>query len=89
MEFKNKLFEKIYYSRFIASWIKAGGNFNKSKKVYVNEDHYYRTSMFEEWLRQITINGKHIPEETIKEIYELATSGKLELQEDAKKFLYG
>ena len=35
----------------------------------------------------MTINGKKIPEEVIREIYNLATNGKLELETSAKRYL--
>lgn len=71
--FENKVYETIYYSRFVASWIKAGGG----KLDY----------RFKEWLKSLIINGKHIPDEIITEIYNYAENGKLELQEHAKMFL--
>ena len=73
--FENKTFEGIYYSRFIASWINEGGG----KCDY----------RFREWLRTLTINGKAIPEEVIKEIVNLGSNGKMELEHIAKKFLKG
>lgn len=70
--FENKKFEGIYYSRFIASWINVGGKMNRR---------------FADWLRTIEVNGKDIPEDVIREIYNLATNGKLELENSAEKFL--
>lgn len=70
--FENKTFEGIHYSRFIASWNKAVG---KGHKLY-----------FKEWLKHLVINGKHLDEETISGIYDLATNGKFELEIDAKKW---
>ena len=70
--FKNKTFEGIYYSRFIASWYNEGGAPNWAMK---------------DWLRTLTVNGKTMPEEVIKEIYNLATNGKLELESSAKNFI--
>ena len=74
--FENKIYEGIHYSRFIASWVKVGGEL-KSRNAWLMKD----------WLRQLTINDKPIPEEVIMEIYIFATNGKLELQESAKRFL--
>ena len=72
----NKEFEGIYYSRFIASWVNVGGSL-KFRDAY----------LLKEWLRTLTINGKKIPEEVIREIYNLATNGKLELETSAKRYL--
>ena len=70
--FENKMFEGIYYSRFVASWFKSGGKINNK---------------FKEWLKSFTINGKQVPEDIIQEIYCYADNGKLELEESAKAFL--
>lgn len=72
-EFENDTFEDIYYSRFIASWIKSGGG-----KID------YR---FKEWLSSLTINDKKIPEDVIQRIYYLGTNGKMELEGNVKWFL--
>lgn len=74
--FENKEFEGIYYSRFIASWIKVGGEL-RTRNAY----------LFKDWLRTLTINDKKIPEDIIMEIYNFATNGKLELQTLASRFL--
>ena len=74
--FENKIFEGIHYSRFVASWVKVGGEL-RSRNAYLMKD----------WLRTLTINDKKIPEDIIMEIYNFATNGKLELQELAKRFL--
>lgn len=42
---------------------------------------------FKQWLRQLVINDKHIPEDVINEMWELAFNGKLELENNAAKFL--
>lgn len=75
-EFENKIYEGIHYSRFIASWVKVGGEL-RSRNAWI----------FQDWLRQLIINGNPIPEEVIMEIYNFATNGKLELQENARKFI--
>lgn len=69
--FENKVFEGIYYSMFVASWVNTRGKVD------------YR---FKEWLRSITVNGNQIPEDVIKEIYEFGTAGKFELEHSAKNF---
>lgn len=71
MPFENKIFEGIHYSRFIISWVKSGG----------------KVTHIRSWLRQLTINGKTIPEDVIDEIYDIATNGKMELESNAAKFL--
>lgn len=97
---ENKAFHWVYYSRFIASWYKAGG-----------EEIEYDESRFKKWLSQIEfwdcdepirhklVDGKwvienedkivksYMPEEVIDEIYWFGTNGKLELQNNAKVFL--
>ena len=69
--FDNKKFEGIHYSRFIASWT------NEVGPVFYE---------FKDWLRTLTINGKKIPESVIDEIYEMGSTGKLELELSAKAF---
>ena len=63
---------KIYYSRYIASWLNAGG----SLKTLVGRD------LFKDWLKRIGVN-----ENDIHDIYEMATNGKLELETNAKLYL--
>ena len=71
--FENKEFEGIYYSRFVASYVKVRGKINPIE--------------FKDWLRSLTINGKKIPEDVIFDIYDLGTSGKLELETNLKYYL--
>lgn len=71
--FENKVFEGIYYSRFIASYVNVRGKINPDE--------------FRDWLRSLTINGKKIPEDVIWDIYNLGTSGKLELETNLKYYL--
>lgn len=71
--FENKIFEGIYYSRFIASYVNVRGKINPDE--------------FKDWLRSLTINGKKIPEDVIYDIYNLGTSGKLELETNLKYYL--
>lgn len=73
MNWENKNYEGIYYSRFIASWINAGGG--RSPGV------------FRKWLKSLIINEKHIPDEIITEIKFLYENGKLELELNAEQFL--
>jgi len=80
--FENKAFEKIYYSRFIASWYNSGG---KRIRSYVDSEK--RPNDFVRWLRTLTINDKQIPEDVIKDILEMATNGKAELEWNLNKYL--
>jgi len=70
--FENEKFEGIHYSRFIASWVNATGKLDARMR---------------DWLRTIEINGKEIPESVIRDIWNLATNGKLELEANAEKFI--
>lgn len=70
--FENKVYENIYYSRFVASWVRGGGRLNYS---------------FKRWLESLTINGKKIPKTIIAEIFSYGTNGKLELEESARCYL--
>jgi len=69
--FENKAYEGIYYSRFIASWTNEVGPVTYEMK---------------DWLRSLNINGKQMPESVIDEIYEIGSTGKLELEISAKAF---
>ena len=68
---ENKLFEGIYYSVFVISWV--------NKRGIVD----YR---FKNWLDSLIINGKNIPDDIKKEIYDFGTTGKFELELSAKNF---
>ena len=70
---ENKLDSKygIYYSRWIASWIKEGGTVSRGG-LWLMKD----------WLRSLDLN-----EEDIKAITFLADNGKLELENSASDFL--
>ena len=70
--FENKMFEGIYYSRFIASYMKVRG------KIYGDE--------FMDWLKSLIINGKSMPEDVIMDICDMAITGKLELETNCKYF---
>lgn len=71
--FENKTFEGIHYSRFIASWRNAAGKDRCSGE-------------FEMWLEHLEINGKHLPETVVREISDMAITGKLELENDIRNF---
>lgn len=70
--FENGNFNGIYYSRFIASWVRKGGMLKTGHDV----------SMFRSWLTEIGCD-----DETVDKITFLAFNGKLELENSAEKFL--
>ena len=69
-EWENKKFKGIHYSRIIASWF---GDWKTNWK-------------FQEWLRNLEIEGEKLPEDVIMDIYNLGTNGKMELETNAKMF---
>jgi hypothetical protein len=73
--FENKTVEGIYYSRFIASWMKVTG-----KKIRWNDE-------FADWLSLVEINGRRLTEDEIIDIQDLATNGKLELETSIRNYL--
>ena len=71
--FENKTIEGIHISRFLASWINAGGrNFD---------------GVFVVWLMKLRINGRKLTDDEIRDIQNFGRNGKLELEEDAELFL--
>ena len=70
--FENGNFNGIYYSRFIASWVRKGGMLKTGHDI----------SMFRSWLTEIGCD-----DETVDKITFLASNGKLELENSAEKFL--
>ena len=70
--FENKLINGIHKTRYIASWLKAGGS------LYFGED----VDNFREWLLSTGLT-----EDEAQDIVYLATNGKLELESTAKKFV--
>lgn len=71
--FENKIYEGIHYSRFVSSWINSNGGKCNNR--------------FYKWLTTLVINGKHIPDDIAKEIWQYGANGKLELEENARRFL--
>ena len=67
----------IHVTRFIASWVREGGN------LRYGEDY----ENFESWLKTLIVDGNHLSDKDIDHILELATCGKMELEYSAKKFL--
>ena len=70
--FENGNFNGIFYSRFIASWVRKGGMLKTGHDI----------SMFRSWLTEIGCD-----DETVDKITFLASNGKLELENSAEKFL--
>ena len=70
--FENKQVGCIYATRFIASWVKVGGTLRYGKD---RDD-------FRKWLLSLGLN-----QNDVDHIVFLATTGKLELETDARKFL--
>ena len=70
--FENGNFNGIFYSRFIASWVRKGGMLKTGHDI----------SMFKSWLTEIGCD-----DETVDKITFLASNGKLELENSAEKFL--
>lgn len=81
-DFKNKTTEahKIYYSQYIAAWINVGGTL---ERVWEEDDNgIYNWYPFREWLLEIGCT-----EYDARQIFNMATNGKLELEELAKRYL--
>lgn len=70
--FENGNFNGIFYSRFIASWVRKGGMLKTGHDI----------SMFRKWLTEIGCD-----DETVDKITFLASNGKLELENSAERFL--
>lgn len=64
--------EGIHYSRIIASWVVANGQ----------RGFLFEGDAFRDWLRSL-----ELPEEEVQEIYEMATNGRLECENHARKYL--
>lgn len=72
--FENKAINGyVYATRFIASWIKVGGQLKTGKDI----------KDFKEWLKSIG----EISDDDINHIVFLATNGRLELEDHARRFL--
>ena len=70
--FKNNVVKGIHESRFIASWVNAGGKLSNRKDV----------NDFEDWLTSLGLS-----QDEVQRISYLATNGKLEMETSAKAFL--
>ena len=71
-DFENKSIRGIYATRFIASWLKMGGMLCTGKDV----------DIFRSWLLSLGLNS-----DEVWPIMYLATTGKMELEVNAKAFL--
>ena len=72
--FENKVIKGIHTSRYIMSYIRAGGKISKRAGY----------SEFEDWLGSLPLS---LTDEEIDYISSMGRNGKLELEIDAKKFL--
>ena len=72
IEFENGTYNGIYYTRFIASWVRKGGMLKSGHDI----------SLFRSWLKHLGLGSLDIDRVTF-----LATNGKMELEGDAKEFL--
>ena len=72
MNFENESIRGIYATRFIASWLRMGGMLCTGKDV----------DNFRSWLLSLGLNS-----DEVWPIMYLATTGKMELEVDAKAFL--
>ena len=73
--FENKLTHNgIHYTRYIMSWIRSGGDLNLCK-----------SSNFAKWLKE----SQQLTDEEIRDICEIATNGKMELEDSVKLWLKG
>lgn len=70
--FKNNLIGEIHETRFIASWLRAGG------ELYYVED----VDNFQGWLLSLGLS-----EDEAYHIVNLATCGKVELEHNAREFI--
>ena len=71
--FENKLTHNgIHYSRYIVSWINGGGKISTCG----------RNPLFREFLRDV----ENLTEDEIRDIIELATNGKMELERNVAWF---
>lgn len=72
--FENRIddgFRVNYCTRYIASWLNVGGNFDD------------RGRLFKKWLKSLG----WLSDDQIRHIYYMAIDGKLELESSAEKFI--
>lgn len=84
--FENRIIRNMFASQYVAAWFNAGGT---------NRSHYDKDKPkgqriktdFTEWLRSLVIDGEHLTDEEIRFIDNFRGNGKLELEENARRFL--
>lgn len=74
--FENKLIKDIHCSRYVASYVRSGGSLS-SREAW----------RFKGWLKSLVINGENLSDDEVRYIYNYGTNGKLELEENAARFL--
>lgn len=96
---ENKKFMGTYYSRIIASWVRAGGykkygfgdefkDWLRSLEMFENQTVVYHGSMDNVTdLDGNQLERHKMDEETVAEIYEMATCGKMEYESKVRKWL--
>ena len=88
--FENSLIRNIHKSRYVASWINMGGTFGHHTQN-IKDGPFVKTGCyaFREWRGTLVIDGEHLTEDEIQEIYLYAKNGKLELEDSAAAFMKG
>jgi hypothetical protein len=71
--FENEIINGVHASRYIASWCKAGGHLGRRERGRFD---------FKDWLESLGLT-----EDEVRHIYNLATNGKLELENSAREFI--
>lgn len=71
--FENKLIKGVHITRYIMSWIRAGGTLSHRGGGYWK---------FENWLKSLGLD-----KDEIHDIMEVAYNGKLELENSAREFI--
>lgn len=77
-EFENKTECGLHPTRFIMSWVRAGGTFSHRGIGYDD---------FWDWLKTLIIDGKPLSDNDVDHIMFLANNGKMELEHSAKTYL--
>lgn len=71
--YKNKEIDGVLATRYIASWIIAGGQLH----------HYYDVCDFKKWLESLGLS-----EDDVDHVLFLATTGKKELEDNVRTYMY-
>lgn len=77
-EFENRSKCGIHPTRFIMSWVRMGGTFDRRGNGYDD---------FRGWLKTLIIDGKPLSEDDVDHIIFIASNGKMELEYSARKYL--